>query len=47
VSRHPGGAETEAAGDRARGFAGHSLRRGRPRPAARRARTWPDAFHGV
>ena len=31
MSRHPGGAEAEAAGDRARGLARHPVRRGRPR----------------
>ena len=47
VPRHPRGAEAEAAGGRARGVARHSLRRGRPRAAARRARARPDALHGL
>ena len=47
VPRHPRGAEAEAAGGRARGVARHSLRRGRPRAAARRARARPDAVQGL
>ncbi len=47
VPRHPRGAEAEAAGDRARRVARHSLRRGRPRAPARRARARPDALQGL